>query len=427
MSTEGDSREQGEHARAGNDPVMADLGVGGSAVRAAAPGDAVAGIAPRYVATPPDLRAASSLLAAAARHGLATVPRGHGSTVGWGRPPRRCDLVVDTTLLTTIEHTAGDLIVQVGAGTPMADLDAALAGAGQRLSVDPVVPGSTVGGVVATGLCGPRRMLHGTVRDLIIGMTTVRADGAIVSSGGRVVKNVAGYDLGKLHTGALGTLGLIASVTFRLHPLPPALRVISAATGDAATAAAWRASVRRSTTAPAAVELDWSAEGPLSLHVLLEGAEGGIEARAAEVAGLLGAADTAAELPPDWGMLPGAPDDTLLKIAVAPGRVTETAASLRTAAEAVGIPVSIRGSAGAGVLYAALPAAADAGTAADTVTGLRHSITEGALTVLRAAPGVLEQGLDLWGEVPGLPLMRAIKDRFDPDRILSPGRFAGGI
>ncbi|MFC4560836.1 FAD-binding oxidoreductase [Nocardiopsis mangrovi] len=414
---------------------MAELGAGGTRVRAGTAGDAVGGRVPRFVAAPRDLPGASALMAAAARHGLASVARGNGTKAGWGSPPLRCDLVVDTTSLSRIEHASGDLVAEAGAGTPVAELEEALASAGQRLSVDPVIAGSTVGGLVATGLSGPRRILHGPIRDLIIGMTVVRADGVAAASGGRVVKNVAGYALGRLHTGALGTLGLITSVTFRLHPLPPAVRVVSGTTRDPGTLAAWRRAVAASATVPAAVELDWPADGPLRLHVLLEGAAGGIGARAAEVARLLGDGATAPDPPADWGAAPGDPADTLLMIAVPPDEAVAAASALRSAAHGAGLPVSVRGSAAAGSLLASLPADAPPEAAARTIGAARAAITGGsagapggALTVRRAAPALLERGgADLWGDVPGLALMRAVKDRFDPDRLLSPGRFAGGI
>src|SRR5262249_22177181 len=211
-------------------------------------------------ASPATVAEASALLAAAAAHDLAVVPRGGGSKFGWGAPPRRCDLVVDTTALDqVVEHAAGDLIARVQAGVSVARLGEVLARAGQQLALDPppaplAVPGigagsraeagsgaggaagspaaagangaapgwlgATVGGALATGAAGPRRLRYGTPRDLIIGITVVRADGTVARSGGKVVKNVAGYDLGRLFTGAFGTLGLVVEAGFPLPPLP---------------------------------------------------------------------------------------------------------------------------------------------------------------------------------------------------------------
>src|SRR3989440_827910 len=171
--------------------------------------------------------------------------RGAGTKQDWGHPPRHVDLIVDTGRLTgVVEHAAGDLIVVVRAGTPMAELAEKLAPAGQQLALDVPLPGASVGGTVAVNTSGPRRMLYGTVRDLLIGVTIVRADGVVAKAGGKVVKNVAGYDLGKLLTGSYGTLGLIVELAVRLHPRPQATATAvgrsdeSAALARAAAAAA---------------------------------------------------------------------------------------------------------------------------------------------------------------------------------------------
>ncbi|QBI53289.1 FAD-binding oxidoreductase [Streptomonospora litoralis] len=407
-------------------PETEALAEGGAVVREGTPGDAAAGRAPRYVARPPDTAAASALLAAAHRRGLTTVMRGHGTASDWGAPPERCDVVLETTALNGVEHAAGDLVVQVGAGTPLADLQAELAAAGQRLTLDALVPGGTVGGAVATGLSGPRRLLHGPLRDLIIGMTAIRADGVAASSGGRVVKNVAGYDLGKLHTGAFGTLGLITSVTFRLHPLPEALRTVGATAPNPETAQQWTRDVLASGTVPAAVELDWPETGPLTLRVLLEGAEGGIDARARAVADLMAGSGITEGRPAHWGVLPGEDEDTLLKVAVPISEVAEAARLLHEAAQRQHTTAAISGSAGAGVLFAALPASAHA-ESVDAVARSVRAAVDGSLTVARPAPALADADLDRWGEVPGLELMRSVKQRFDPHRLLAPGRFAGGI
>ena len=149
------------------------------------------------------------------------VARGGGTKLDWGAPPSTVDLLVDLSGMNRVlEHAAGDLIVHAEPGVRLSQLQALVSQAGQRLAVDEQVPGSTVGGLVATGLCGPLRLAYGCIRDLLIGISVVRADGVVTKSGGKVVKNVAGYDLGKLYTGSFGTLGIVAEATFRLHPVP---------------------------------------------------------------------------------------------------------------------------------------------------------------------------------------------------------------
>src|SRR6266566_2265966 len=221
-----------------DDVVLWALAAACPATRAAGGGDAVAGVTPRYAASPASVTEASAVMRAADEQGLAVVARGSGSRLDWGAPPRRCDLVVDTLRLDqVVEHAAGDLVARIQAGAGMRRLGEVLAAAGQQLALDPA-PGDgpagqgpaggepastgTVGGTLATGTAGPRRLRYGTPRDLVIGITVVRADGTVASSGGKVVKNVAGYDLGKLFAGSYGTLGLIVEAVFRLHPLPTA-------------------------------------------------------------------------------------------------------------------------------------------------------------------------------------------------------------
>src|SRR5205823_636856 len=149
------------------------------------------------VAAPASTEEAAEVMRDAAARGHAVLVRGAGTKQDWGSPPRRVDLILDTSRLTgVVEHAAGDLIAVVRAGTPLSELQDKLAPAGQQLALDEPLPGATVGGTVAVNTSGPRRMLYGTVRDLLIGITVVRADGVVAKAGGKVVKNVAGYDLG---------------------------------------------------------------------------------------------------------------------------------------------------------------------------------------------------------------------------------------
>ena len=225
--------------------------------------DAVGGVVPSFVAAPSSTAEVSALLRAAASAGLTVVPRGAGTGLSWGLPPSSCDLVVDLRAMgQLLEHAAGDLVARVQAGATIGQLAVALASAGQQLALDAPAE-ATVGGVVATGLAGPRRFRYGAPRDLLIGLTAVRADGVIAHSGGKVVKNVAGYDLGKLFTGSQGTLGLITEATFRLHPLPAAVAWVTAEFGPAerAEAVAAVAAAASSLLVPSAVELDWPGGG----------------------------------------------------------------------------------------------------------------------------------------------------------------------
>ncbi|MEN3611625.1 FAD-binding oxidoreductase [Plantactinospora sp. ZYX-F-223] len=404
-------------------------------VRPAGPADAIGGVPARIVAAPGSTAQAAALLRAAAGLGLSVVFAGRGSRSDWGNPPRSLDLVVETRRLTgVVEHAAGDLIVVVGAGTPLAELQHALAPAGQQLGLDDPVGGATVGGAVAVNGSGPRRMLYGTLRDLLIGVTLVRADGVVAHAGGKVVKNVAGYDLGKLVTGAYGTLGLVTECVFRLHPVPAArsyVRCPVTAAGADGLARVGRLlrTVLGAQLVPAALEVEAPPEGGYDVVLLLEGTPAGVAGRAEAAARLLGAeALPGTAAPPWWGRYPWQPGDTGLKLTGVLSGVPDLLAAGRAAADRHDVPIGVRGSAGTGVLYAGLPAAAPPDRVARVVEELRGAATEaGGHAVVLTAPDRVRDRVDLWGPVEGLELMRRVKQRFDPDARLAPGRFVGGI
>jgi glycolate dehydrogenase FAD-binding subunit len=387
--------------------------------------DSVSGVLPRYVASPGSTQQTADVLRLAAEHDLTVVPRGGGTTLHWGAPPRAVDVVLDTTRLTgVVDHAAGDLVAVVRAGTPLAVVQQELSSADQQLALDSPDPRATVGGAVAANVSGPRRLLYGTVRDLLIGVTFVRADGVVARAGGRVVKNVAGYDFGKLLAGSFGTLGVLTRATFRLHPLPAARRTVTVqADGAAATRIA--AAVLGSQLAASAVEVDQPAQGPLEVAVLLEGVEAGVSGRSAAAVELTGGAQGPE---PAWfGRDPFTADEVALKLSCTITRVGPLLAAARRAVDELGVALSVRGSA-MGVLYAGLPAGTEPATVAGVLARLRAvAAPEGGSVVLLAAPAAVREAVDAWGPVPGLDLMRRLKRELDPSDRLSPGRFVGGI
>jgi glycolate oxidase FAD binding subunit len=370
----------------------------------------------------------AEVLRVAGQHDLAVVARGSGTTVGWGAPPTRADVVLDTRGISgVVEHAAGDLVVTVRAGTPVSELQEVVARAGQQLALDTPYPEATVGGTLAVATSGPRRLLYGTARDLLIGITFVRADGVVAKAGGKVVKNVAGYDFGKLLTGSYGTLGVITEAVFRLHPLPAARRVVTATFPDALTAGAAARSVLGSQVVATAVELDGPA-GAVRVTVLVEGVEAGVAARADAVAELLGAgAKRAEELPAGVGVLPFTADGTGIKVTASLTGVGPVLAAAHALAAEHGVELAVTASA-AGVLHAGAGADGDPAAIAAVVDGLRAAAAPygGTAAVLTAPPAVRAR-VDLWGPVPGLDLMRRLKHELDPRGLLSPGRFVGGI
>ncbi|MGI8626790.1 MAG: FAD-binding oxidoreductase [Geodermatophilaceae bacterium] len=402
--------------------------------------DAVDGVAASMVARPSSTEQVAEVMRAAAAYHLAVVPRGRGTKLTWGRPPTRVDLVVDLLRMNAvIDHAAGDLIVEAQAGTALADVQQTVAGAGQRLAVDETVPGASVGGTLATGTSGPGRVAVGTVRDLLIGVTVVRVDGVVAKSGGRVVKNVAGYDLGKLVIGSFGTLAVVTQAVFRLHPLPAARRVLTQGFDDAERAQHLVQEVLHAQVVPAAVEVEWLGEGAGILAVLLEGTEAGVDGRQASALTLLGdGSRSSEELPARWGRYPwddeetaagaGGQRPTAIKATFGLSGLAQVLASARAAAGQARVPLNLRGSAGAGVVYASIPAVADVGAVSAVVDRLRSVCTSlgGAVVVLDAPPHV-KAAIDTWGPVPAIDLMRRVKDQFDPEHRLAPGRFVGGI
>src|SRR5437870_5237539 len=196
--------------------------VGAEHMRAAVPEDAVDGLLPQMVIEPGTPQEIAGVLETATKAGLRITPRGAATKMDWGNPPRDGEVIVSTRRLNSVlEHAWGDMTATVEAGCTFTQLQQTLAEHGQRVALDPLWPDrATVGGILVTNDSGSLRTRFGALRDLIIGVTLALADGTLAKSGGKVVKNVAGYDLPKLATGSLGTLGVITEAVFRLYPLP---------------------------------------------------------------------------------------------------------------------------------------------------------------------------------------------------------------
>jgi glycolate oxidase FAD binding subunit len=419
---------------------------GADLVQPAPPGTAVDGVPVARVARPGSVEEASQVLAAAAADGLAVAFAGGGSKLGLGNPPERVDLLVSTERLDQVlEHAAGDLVVRVQAGVRLADLRQRLAPAGQWLALDPPEPRATVGGVVAADASGPRRLRYRTVRDLIIGITVVLADGTVARAGGKVVKNVAGYDLAKLFCGSLGTLGMIAEATFRLHPVPAAAAVVTLQVDNPEQVGQATKRLARSPLEPSAVELvvdEWGWPGRLT--VVFEGIRPGVEAQAAAAAELLGQVGEASVAGPgqtdaalsQLGARPFEKAELALKAACPPAELPGALAELQLGRRR-GWDGSVSAHAATGVLWMAsglregdLPS--DSPMFPHVVGSIAEArerlVARGGSLVVVKAPPELKRAVDAWGPAgDALGLMRRVKERFDPDRRLAPGRFVGGI
>lgn len=197
-------------------------------VRPGTEGDAIDGLIPKVVVRPMRIDHISAAMRFAGMHRLSVVPVGGRTQTHWGGAVERCDMLLDLSAMNRVlDYQPADMTITVEAGCTLADLRARLAEQRQFLPVDPpLCPEATVGGLVATNASGPLRLAYGTVRDALLGARFVRANGDVVQVGGRVVKNAAGYELTKLLTGSLGTLGVLAELTFMVRPWPEERRVL---------------------------------------------------------------------------------------------------------------------------------------------------------------------------------------------------------
>jgi glycolate oxidase FAD binding subunit len=406
--------------------------VGAAHVRAATPDDSVAGRQPSLLVEPANEHELAAVLSSTNDAGLSVIPRGGGTKLSWGNPPARADILVSTARMNTVhEHAWADLTVAVEAGCTLQALQELLARHGQRLALDSLWPErATIGGLLSTNDSGSLRLRFGSLRDLIIGVTLALPDGTLASSGGKVVKNVAGYDLPKLCTGALGTLGVITRAIFRLHPLPHASKTISFETSSVSEVQEKLLAVQDSKLAHVALQLRASAGVPPQADVLLEATQAGIAAQEAQLRTILQlpiVQDSPAQV---WNArqdLWSSPFQNafIAKFSVLPADIEKTLQTMqsmaanqnctwRTVIQATGIGC-LRFEGSATSLRAACQEVRD--------ELARHA---GSLVILSQPSH--DHPLEAWGS-PGdaASLMRAVKFQLDPKGTLNPGRFVGGI
>ncbi len=399
------------------------------AVHVATSADAIGGVQPKRVVAPEDAEQASRVLAWAHEHEVHVAPRGGGSKSDWGNAPRAVELVLSLEHFDQpIEHAWQDMTVTVQAGTTIASLQRELRKHAQHLPLDALWPErSTVGGVIATNDSGALRLRFGSLRDLILGVTVVLANGTIARSGGRVVKNVAGYDLPKLFTGSFGTLGVITEVTLRTYPLPHAGRNLSFRFNDTGAANRYMLAIADTSLVPVSVQLRFATgENPV-VDLRFEGLEEGIDAQARRATELASPGEST-DCPDDlWNRREALWDgDTAAivgKFSVLPSSIAECVAAIEKHFSRSRV---IAQSLGLGLFRAE---AADSEQLQSCLTMLRASIQKigGTLVVLHA-PREVKKGMDVFGPLTSAhPLMLRVKQQFDTKGILNPGRFVGGI
>jgi glycolate oxidase FAD binding subunit len=404
--------------------------------RPASAADAVLGVAPRLVFEPAGEEEAVEAMRECARERLRLVFVGGGTDLGLGNPPAALDAVIRTSRLSQVlEHAPHDQIVRVGAGITLAALQAHLAPHGQRLALDPPFADKvTAGGILCANAFGPLRESRGSARDLVIGASFVRADGVLARGGGKVVKNVAGFDLPRVLFGSLGTLGLVTSVNFRLHPLPEAAASLLFAGLSPAQVRQMSREILGAQVEPAA-SAALLRGASLDLAVRFEGFGPGVSgqasrlleaARKASLGGERLSDDGAREL---WERHRVARErgPFRARLSAPPASLEAGAGALTTLLRAL--------QDGVGVWYPALglgfaggaPTGPEAvASAASDARGALASL--GGSLVVNDAPPEVRARLDAWGPPPGaLALMRNLKARLDPEGRLAPGRFVGGI
>jgi glycolate oxidase FAD binding subunit len=407
---------------------------------------AVDGRVPRWVVRPTTAEQLGAVLALTADEPLAVVPRGSGGAQSLGHPPGPVDLVLDLRSMNRVlDYNPDDLTITVQAGITGGDLERQLAAQGQFLPLDPPAAAvRTLGGLAATGASGPLRARHGTMRDLLLGVGFVQADGTLTRGGARVVKSVTGYDVPKLLVGSLGTLGVLAELTLRLYPRPAEERTWLVAFPGLEAAQAGLARLLDSTLQPGRVEwLNAAARtaaagdlAPASLAVSFGTVPAAVAAQGRELDVLARreGGETAPAPPGFWAAhgrdLASGGGILTLRVGTLPARGGPTILEIERAAAAAGAaPPAVTGCAPVGALLVRT-AVPDASSARQLVDRLRAIVgpIDGHVVIQDASPE-FRTVVDPWGPIePGiLGLMRDLKATFDPGGRLNPGRFVGGL
>ena len=400
--------------------------------------DHIAGVAPERVYEPASIDDLIAVVRESARARDAIVVIGGGTELELGAPPQRLDAVIRTRCCAgLVEYAPLDQVITVEAGMTLAQLQHITGEHQQRLAIDAPQPQrATIGGIIAANTFGPLRTRFGSIRDVIVGVSLVRADGTLVRGGGKVVKNVAGFDIPRLVVGSLGSLGVIATATLRLHPLPETAASVYVRGLDAAQVRALARQIRALQLEPSVMIAQLGAQG-YGVTFRFEGFAAGVSAQIevlASAAGTLGHAWEVAAAP-GLSELEAAHDaarvsgDLRLKFSALPAtfenvheRVIRPLTELLAAAQCVWYPY-------AGCGFIAGSAAHDPGRIGQTLRDARAVLegAEGSL-VLHAAPPPIRALVEPWGTPPSaFAVMQRLKDRFDPEGRLCPGRFVGGL
>jgi len=395
-------------------------------LRQAAAEDAFDGVVPRHVALPERGEELAQILADASRGRQLTVLRGGGSKLGWGRVPSRVDLVIGTEKVNRLlAHRHGDMTVTAEAGMRLADLNRQLAEHRQYLPVESAFDSATIGGIIATNDAGPMRHRFGTPRDLLIGVTLAMTDGRLIKAGGTVVKNVAGYDLGRLVSGSYGTLAAIVDATFKLLPIPLASTTLVATYADGNALAHDVAALNGSQVELAAFDISVSSAGRWILLMRMASSPAATAAQAAEARRLLSSAPAAVSGDEERSLwdeqirAPWADGGTIVRLSWLPSHLPAVVALLsRLQQDGCDVDTFTGRAIGSGLLRLE----GDERAIVAGIAALRASRDVGHVVVLRATPR-LKSEIDVWGPASGaIDVARTLKRMFDPADILNAAR-----
>ena len=379
---------------------------GVESVERGSPDFAVDGETPQAAVRPRTYEEVGQLLSTANERGLAVIPLGGRNHAGLGNAPERYDIALDLSRLDqVVEFEPADLTITVQAGLTLGELRRVAGESGLMVPFDPSLQdAATVGGTLAANVSGPARVGLGTARDFTIGMRVATPNGRMTRAGGRVVKNVAGYDLCKLYIGSLGTLGVIVEATFKTLPLPKAERTLrfEFPGPGAACETARSAYVRGLAMRSALMTHD---KGTWRLEIGLAGMPAAVERSAGELGGSATERGTGTRGAPLVAKISVLPSDL-------PALLSETADSVLDAIPTAGV--------------CRIGSREPARDSVERLQALARRFS--GTCVIEACPPALKRDIDVFGEAPpSLGLMRAVKREFDPARVLSPGRLVGRI
>lgn len=417
----------------------------------------IEGKTPSVVARPVSPQGVSEVMAVASEHALSVAPLGGMTRMSLGNPPDSLDLAIDMTGLDhVLAHNAADLTATVEAGITVSRVQEILAEHGQFLAIDPPLPDrATIGGTLAVGWSGPMTWQNWSPRDIVIGMRTVMADGTITKTGGQVVKNVSGYDMARMHIGALGTLGIIAEVSFKLTPLPARQATVMATFDSDANCLDAALKVYGSSLVPLAISTlhgqqpsaggRGTGEGRPSLMIRVGGRVRSVQRQTDDVASIVkshgavsnsviegGEAVSKWRRIGDFGWTEGTAPVAGIRATVLPSDIPRIIQSMQEIEDSPAHGWKATTQTAQGVVDIHWLNVEESSSSDEVSAAISRTIQAvrsiGGTAVATHAPPAIKKNLDVWGETTStIDTMRNLKRQYDPDRLLNPGRFMGGI